>query len=63
MYFHCKTRLVDTFKVLYADSFHFEGNRAIIFNVDDKIPIEALKHCITLSLTYHHRKNLPLLGV
>ena len=62
MYFHCKTRLVDTFRVLYADTFQYEGNRAIIFNVDDAIPIEALQHCISLSLTYHQRKNLPLLG-
>ena len=30
MYFHCKTKLVDTFKELYQDVFKFEGNRAII---------------------------------
>ena len=62
IYFHCKTRLVDTFKVLYGDTFRYEGNRAIIFNVDDEIPIAALEHCISLSLTYHQRKKLPLLG-
>ena len=63
MYFHCKTKLVDTFKELYRDTFKFEGNRAIVFNEDDKIPINELKHCISLSLTYHHRKHLPMLGV
>lgn len=62
MYFHCKTRLVDTFKELYRDKFKFEGNRAIVFNADDDIPINELKHCISLSLTYHHRKHLPMLG-
>ena len=62
MYFHCKTRLVDTFKVLYGNIFQYEGNRAIIFNVEDEIPIEALTHCVSLSLSYHRRKNLPLLG-
>jgi len=31
MYFHCKTKLVDTFKELYRDQFKFEGNRAIVF--------------------------------
>jgi hypothetical protein len=63
MYFHCKTKLVDTFKELYQDVFKFEGNRAIIFNEADEIAIKELKHCIALSLTYHNRKHLPMLGV
>ncbi len=63
MYFHCKTKLVDTFKELYSDVFKFEGNRAIVFNGDEIIPINELKHCILLSLTYHSRKHLPMLGV
>lgn len=63
MYFHCKTKLVDTFKELYSDKFRFEGNRAIVFHEGDEIPIEELKHCIALSLTYHSRKHLPMLGV
>lgn len=63
MYFHCKTKLVDTFKELYRDKFNFEGNRAMIFHENDIIPVEALKHCISLSLTYHSRKHLPMLGV
>ncbi len=63
MYFHCKTKLVDTFKELYREKFNFEGNRAIIFNENDKVPVEELKHCIALALTYHSRKKLPMLGV
>lgn len=62
MYFHCKTKLIDTFKELYADKLKFEGNRAILFNENDDIPVVALKHCISLSLTYHRRKHLALLG-
>ena len=63
MYFHCKTNLVDTFKEIYRDKFKFEGNRAIVFDESDEIPINELKHCISLSLTYHHRKHLPMLGI
>lgn len=63
MYFNCKTKLVDTFKELYRDKFKFEGNRAIVFNGSDEIPINELKHCIMLSLTYHSRKHLLMLGV
>lgn len=63
MYFHCKTKLVDTFKELYKDKFEFDGNRAIIFNTNDRVPVNELKHCISLSLTYHDIKHLPMLGV
>ncbi len=62
LYFNCKTKLVDTFKELYLDTFKFEGNRAIIFEVNQKIPTEQIKHCILLALTYHKIKHLPLLG-
>jgi len=63
MYFHCKTKLVDTFKELYKGQLKFESNRAIVFNINDKIPVNELKHCISLSLTYHTIKHLPMLGV
>lgn len=62
IYFNCRTKLVDTFRALYGDIFHFEGNRAIIFSLEEKIPATELQHCILLSLTYHKRKHLPLLG-
>ena len=63
MYFNCKTKLVATFKELYRSKFKFEGNRAIVFEEGEEIPIEELKHCISLSLTYHSKKHLPMLGV
>jgi len=63
MYFNCKTRLVDTFREFYGDVFHFEGNRAIIFQVNDEIAVAELKHCISLALRYHKLKHLPTLGV
>ncbi len=62
LYFHCQTSLVSTFKALYGDLFKFEGDRAIIFGENDEISIDELKHCISLSLTYHRIKHLPMLG-
>ncbi|TQV68199.1 DUF1801 domain-containing protein [Exilibacterium tricleocarpae] len=62
MYFHCKTRLVETFRECYRDKFNFEGNRAILFDAGQVIPIAALKHCIAMSLMYHKVKHLPMLG-
>ena len=62
MYFKCTSKLVPTFKKLYQDTFTFEGDRAIIFKLDEKIPKNELKHCIKLALTYHKVKHLLLLG-
>jgi len=62
LYFHCKTKLVDTFKELYSELLKFDGNRAIVFNVNDEVPSDELRHCISLSLTYHRIKHLPMLG-
>lgn len=63
MFFNCKSTLVEIFRELYADKFTFEGNRAIVFHADDEVPVDELKHCVSLSLTYHKRKHLPMLGV
>lgn len=63
VYFNCNTKLVDTFKEVYSDTFNFEGNRAIVFHQKDTLPAEALRHCIALALQYHKLKHLPLLGV
>lgn len=62
LYFKCTSKLVETFKTLYGNKFMFEGNRAIVFQLDDKIPEKELKHCIIMALTYHKVKHLPLLG-
>ncbi|MDQ0062501.1 DUF1801 domain-containing protein [Paenibacillus harenae] len=63
MYFNCNTTLVATFKEVFSDIFNFEGNRAIVFGDNEEIPIDELKQCISLSLTYHSRKQLPMLGL
>jgi hypothetical protein len=57
MYFNCQTSLIDTFRSLFPSDFKFEGNRALIFEQDDAVPVKALKFCIAASLTYHHRKQ------
>ena len=63
MYFKCTSKLVSTFKVIYPDVFRFEGDRAIVFHMDDKIPEKQLKRCIGAALTYHKVKHLPWLGL
>jgi len=62
IYFKCTSKLVPTFETIYKDKFEFEGNRAIIFKLNDRIPEAELKRCISMALTYHKIKHLPLLG-
>jgi len=57
MYFHCQTDLVDGFRSIYPDSFEFEGKRAIIFSTDESLPEDALRHCVSLALTYKMNKQ------
>lgn len=57
MYFQCSTRLVNTFKMVFDKTFQYEGNRAIVFQLNQKIPVAELKQCIKATLTYHKVKN------
>jgi len=57
LYFHCQTTLVDTFKEIHPNEFKYQGNRAIIFNINTKILVPELKDCIALALTYHLSKK------
>lgn len=63
LYFKCTSRLVETFKLVFKDIFKYEGNRAIVFSIQDKPPKDALKKCIKAALTYHKVKHLPTLGI
>lgn len=64
MYFKCTSRLVDTFRLIFNNTFQFEGKRAIVFQLDQKsIPKDELKKCIKATLTYHKVKNLITLGI
>jgi hypothetical protein len=57
MFFHCQTPLVDTFRDMFRDDLAFEGNRAIVFDGEEELPEEALRHCIAMALTYHLNKR------
>jgi len=62
MYFTCNTKLVDTFRELFGDRLNYEGNRAVIFKLDDELPVAEVRHCIRMALDYRRLKALPLLG-
>lgn len=62
MYFNCQSSLIETFREIYHGFFEFEGKRALVLKTEQPIPVDELKHCISLALTYHKVKHLPLLG-
>lgn len=57
IYFKCTTNLVETFRDKYPTEFKFVGNRSIIFNEDDEVPVEELSDCVASALTYHLNKK------
>ncbi|MDP8162926.1 DUF1801 domain-containing protein [Pasteurella skyensis] len=63
MYFKCTSRLVETFKLVFGELFEYENNRAIIFQLDQEIPVVQLKKCIKATLMYHKVKDYLTLGI
>ncbi len=53
LYFVCHTHLVDHFRETYPDTFYFEGDRALLFQLGEPLPEPELTHCIAMALTYH----------
>ena len=63
LYFKCTSRLVETFRLVFNNTLKYEGNRAIVFQLDDEIPTDIIKQCIKSTLTYHNVKHLATLGL
>ncbi|WP_044205721.1 DUF1801 domain-containing protein [Flammeovirga sp. OC4] len=63
LYFQCSSRLVETFQSVFGSTFQYEGKRAIVFDLDQKIPVPEIKACIKATLQYHKVKDLVTLGI
>ncbi len=57
LYVNCKTNLIDQYTTLFPEEFSYEGNRAVVFNINKKIPENALRTCIQIALRYHLDKK------
>ncbi len=51
IYFHCQTTLIETFRE-WLPELKYSKNRAIIFNVDEPLPVDEIKACLEIALTY-----------
>lgn len=56
LYVNCKTSLIDRYKTLFPE-LSYEGNRAIIFDLDKEAPENELRACILMALRYHVDKR------
>ncbi|HQS16534.1 DUF1801 domain-containing protein [Reyranella sp.] len=63
VYFHCQSGLIGQFRELYPETFAYEGERAILFDLGTQAPARELRHCIALALTHHLRKKRKREGV
>ncbi|WP_323756194.1 DUF1801 domain-containing protein [Roseivirga sp.] len=63
LYFQCTSRLVDTFMLVFDHKFQYEGKRAIVFKLNQKISVLELKECIKAALIYHNVKEQLTLGI
>ena len=52
LYVNCKTTLIDTYKTLFPE-LTYEGNRAILFDINQNLPEKELRICIAMALRYH----------
>ena len=62
IYFTCTSMMIPSIKKIFGNIFKYEGNRAMLFEIDQKIPSKELKKCVSMALTYHKYKHLPFLG-
>ncbi|QPC86843.1 DUF1801 domain-containing protein [Mesorhizobium sp. NBSH29] len=53
--FNCKTTLVCSFRMHFADEFTFEGNRALIMPSTKPLPRDPLMLCLRAALTYRRK--------
>ena len=61
LYLNCQTTLISSFKTLFPEQFTYEGNRAIVFGINDPIPENELRVCISMALRYHLAKSMGII--
>lgn len=57
VYFICHTHLVESFEQLFGATFTYDGNRGLLFTVDQDLPEPELRECLAMALTYHQSRR------
>ncbi len=56
LFVHCQTTLIDAWRDRFPE-LGFDGNRALLLPLEDDLPEDALRICISDALIYHRRKR------
>jgi len=62
IYVNCQSKLLDTYRQLYPDTFVYMGNRELQVQLAKPLAETALRHCFNIAMNYHKLKDKPLLG-
>ncbi len=57
LFVNCQTTLIEDWRARYEGELEFVGNREIRFGIGAPPPIDPIRHCIAMALTYHRRKT------
>lgn len=57
LYVHCQTTLVEEFRARFGDRLTYEGDRAIVFELGQRLPRREVRACIEAALLYHRRRR------
>ena len=57
LFVHCQTSIISDARLVFADAFTYDGNRAVLFNAQSEIAIAPLALLIAQALTYHRRNK------
>ncbi|MBD1544800.1 DUF1801 domain-containing protein [Roseibium aggregatum] len=52
LFFNCRTSIAERVTDLYPNTFVFDGKRGLLFSAGRELPVEEVKACISLVLTY-----------
>ncbi|MEM5516043.1 DUF1801 domain-containing protein [Henriciella sp. AS95] len=57
LFVNCQTTLLDEWRTHYSDTLDLIGNREIRLSLGAPLPLDTLRHCIAMALTYKTRKG------
>lgn len=55
LFVHCQTSLVEEFRASFGKKLRFEGNRAVVFRLGERLPKKIVRECVEAALLYHVR--------
>lgn len=57
LFVNCQTTLLDEWRAHYSETLNLIGNREIRLPFGAPLPLDPLRHCVAMALTYKRRKG------